>query len=563
MKISELIRKYSFYIWWLLLAVTIKTLLLFIGPLVVRRLLQLAELPAAQTANIILYAGIFAVAFILLYAVNFGANWLYLKFSLRFKVSLSRDLYDKVFRMEYSHFQGREAAYFVNRIKQFADNAFTLLGDNIPAGVVAGITIIVSLFFISTFSKGLLVMAAILLPLNYFGYRKVNRRLLQKSSALQHDCAENFRNMVNVTGNTPAIKQLAEYPFFVDFVGRYAERIERDNNGVLFYAKNVGMVMSFLVDLLKNAILLYSIYLLYRNSMSFADVMFLSMIMTIYFSALSDLNRINLGLRDVTAGLNFVNSELMANLENSGPAQLPKVETISFSTPSFTYDGSKDVLRNFELDISSGEKISVVGKSGCGKSTLARLLTRIHTGEGVTVNGRPLKDYSLDSLRKRIYLVSQTSHLFPGTVEENILAGYEGEGDARHKDLLSLPFLKDLHALSGGLSFAIKEGGSNLSGGQRQRIMLARMLLRDPDMIIFDEATSALDSSSEESLMDNIEELCRGKIMLYVSHRLSTVKRADKIVIMNDGAVEASGSFKELASSNSIFRDLFSAQMQG
>jgi len=111
------------------------------------------------------------------------------------------------------------------------------------------------------------------------------------------------------------------------------------------------------------------------------------------------------------------------------------------------------------------------------------------------------------------------------------------------------------------LSFVIREGGSNLSGGQKQRITLARMLMHDPDVVVLDESTSALDSMSEESLLDSVKELCRGKILIYVSHRLSTVKKAGKIVVMKDGAVDSAGSFDELKDKAGEFKDIFAAQM--
>ncbi len=562
MKVAELAKRHYADISWLLLGVLIKTGLVFVGPLAVREMLRRADMPAPAKDGLALYVAVFAGSFFLLYAVNLLTTWLYLKFSFRFKVSVSKELYDKVFRMEYPAFQAKEAPYFVNRIKQFADNAFSLMGDNLSSGIVSLLTVAASMVFIASLGKGLLAMTLLLLPLSYFGYKLVNKELLRRSKALQHDCADNFRKMISIVSNMQAVKQSADYGHFTEAVGVHAAAVERQNNDVNLYARTVGLAMSFLIDLLKNGILLYSVYLLYRGLLPFADVMFLNMIMSIYFGALSDINRINLSLRDVHAGLDFVDREIMAFQEPSGGAALGRIEKISVSVPRFSYDGGKEVLKDLSLELSAGDRVAVVGGSGCGKSTLGRLLTRIYAADGVSVNGRPLAEYSLASLRKRVYLVSQSSQLFPGTIADNIRAGVTHWDRERFAAVAALPFMREL-AANGGLDQEIREGGGNISGGQRQRIMMARLLMSDPDMIIFDESTSALDGRSEESLLDSVEELCRGKIMLYVSHRLSTVKRAGRIVVMKDGRIASSGSFGELAEAGGEFNHIFASQLGG
>lgn len=560
-RIFPLLKSYSRYLYPLLLAALARSLIGFVTPVAVREMLKAVSLPTPSADSLFFYAWIFAGCFLLTYVIGAASNYLYLRFAFRFKVLLSRELYEDMFRMDYKVLQGKEAAYFVTRLKQFTDQAFGLAADSLPAGVVSVITAAVAVGFIWSINLWLFLMAVLLLPLNFYGYRSLNRRLKEKSSAFQAVYAENFRNILGVAGNIESIKQLNNYPFFSGYVGRYVDVMEREASGIALFARNSSMLMLFLVEVLRNGILLGGIYLLFLKRVAFPDIMFLMMIMNIYFSALADMTNITMGMRDIRAGFDFLEGEVRAHAEKSGPALLARVESLSIRMEKFSYDGKKDVLKNFALDLLPGDSVAVVGSSGCGKSTLGRLLTRLYLADGVNINGRPAADYSLESLRRRIYHVSQSARLFPGSVAENITAGISDPDQKRYGEIVSLDFMRDLREGRGGLSLQVKDGGSNLSGGQQQRVTLARMLMHDPDVVLLDEATSAMDGAAEESLLTSVKELCRGKILIYVSHRLSTVRQAGRIMVMKDGAVETSGTYAELRDADGEFRRLFAAQM--
>jgi subfamily B ATP-binding cassette protein MsbA len=560
-RIFPLLKKHAGYVWVILLGVSLKAFITFVTPVAVREMLKAVSLPKPSADSLLFYAGVFAGCFLLGYLLNLAINYVYLKFSFSFKVRFSRELYTELFRMDYHAFQGRESAYFVSRIKQFTDQAFSLAADSLPSGVVSVLTAVIAIGFIWSISKALFVLAVLLLPLNFFGYRSLNKRLKEKSAAFQSAYADNFKNILGVAQNIESIKQLNNYPFFSSFVGKYVENMEREANAITFFARNASIFMMFLVEVLKNGILLGAIYLLYLKQVAFPDIMFLMMIMNIYFGALADMTNISLGMRDVRAGFDFLEGELRAKAEKDGTGELGRVERLSFGMAGFSYDGKKDVIKNFELDLKPGDSVAIVGRSGCGKSTLGKLLTRLYLADGVSLNGRDAGEYSLESLRKKVYHVAQNPQLFPGTIGENITAGLAAPDPRRYQEVVSLPFMKDILDGQEGLGLVIRDGGSNLSGGQKQRITLARMLMHDPDVVLLDESTSALDGAAEESLLASVQELCRGKILIYVSHRLSTVKQAGRIVVMKDGVVDAAGSFADLKARDGEFRTIFAAQM--
>ncbi|OGR45087.1 MAG: hypothetical protein A2X35_10015 [Elusimicrobia bacterium GWA2_61_42] len=554
-------RKYYKYVLVLLLGAVVKALIAFVAPVAVREMLEAASLPVPEPGSIFLYGGLFVGCFLLGYLLNLGVTQLYLRFSFKFKSNFSRELYHELFRMDYQAFQHREAGYFVSRIKMLTDQAFSLAADSLPSTTVSIVTISVAMAFIASVNMALFAMAILLLPLSYFGYRTVNKKLKKMTADYQVSYADKFKNIFGVVQNIESIKQLTNYAYFSSSVAKHVEGMEKDSNELGLHVRNVNMFMMFLMDLLKNGLLLGTLALFFMKRISFPEVMFLNMIMGIYFGALGSLSGISLGMRDVRASFDFLEQELRAKAEKGGTQELLKVDALSFKMDGFSYNGKKDVIKNFSLDLKPGDSVAIVGRSGCGKSTLGKLLTRLYLADGVSLNGLPAKDYSLESLRKKVYHVAQAPQLFPGTIAENITAGLSEPDAKRFEEVVALPFMQDIRELHSGLSLPLRDNGSNLSGGQRQRITLARMLMHDPDVVLLDESTSALDGAAEESLLASVQELCRGKILIYVSHRLSTVKRASRIVVMRDGAVSADGSFEELKETDAEFRELFAAQM--
>ncbi len=242
---------------------------------------------------------------------------------------------------------------------------------------------------------------------------------------------------------------------------------------------------------------------------------------------------------------------------------------IRFEDVYFAYesgDAAALVLKGVTLDVPRGSMIALVGRSGAGKSTLVDLVPRLRqaTGGTVLIDDVPIEEYELHSLRRRIGFMSQDATLFNDTVIGNLTYGLDTEvsEDAVWDALrgaYSEDFVRDLPA---GLETRIGDRGIRLSGGQRQRLGLARVLLQDPDILILDEPTSSLDSESELYIQKALEDLRSRKTVLVIAHRLSTVQRADKILVLEDGEVVESGSHEELLLGNGAYRRLFELQMQ-
>ncbi len=253
--------------------------------------------------------------------------------------------------------------------------------------------------------------------------------------------------------------------------------------------------------------------------------------------------------------------------EKPGARALPPFsKQIAFENVSFCYESEgtqREVLRNITLDVKAGEILALVGSSGAGKSTLVSLIPRFFdvTSGRIAIDGHDLREVSVASIRSQIGVVTQETVLFNDTLRNNIAYGQPGvsqrEVEAAAHAALAHNFIMEL---PGGYETVIGEKGVRLSGGERQRIAIARALLKNAPILILDEATSALDSESEALVQSALQNLMTGRTVVVIAHRLSTVRRADRIVVIADGAIADVGTHEELMQKLGTYRRLYDLQ---
>ncbi len=239
--------------------------------------------------------------------------------------------------------------------------------------------------------------------------------------------------------------------------------------------------------------------------------------------------------------------------------------SVAFEHVTFSYDGGVSALSDVSLDVTPGTVLAIVGPSGAGKTTLVNLLPRFFdpTAGRVSIDGTDLRTVSLASLRSHIGLVAQDAMLFSDTVADNIRYG---RPEATFEEVVAAAraanALEFIEQLPNGWHTVLAERGQSLSGGQRQRIAIARALLRAPRILILDEATSALDSTGEGLVQEALERLVAGRTTFVIAHRLSTVRRADRIVVMNGGRIVEQGTHDGLLARSGLYRQLHDAQFR-
>ena len=238
---------------------------------------------------------------------------------------------------------------------------------------------------------------------------------------------------------------------------------------------------------------------------------------------------------------------------------------VEFRNVSFAYgDDSAPVLDDISLKLDAGNTLAIVGHSGSGKTTLASLLPRFYnyTDGAILLDGVPIEDYTLASLRDNISLVSQDIVLFNDTIGNNLAYGeLRNRSDAEIRQAASIAHVLDFaQDMPNGLDTFVGDRGVLLSGGQRQRIAIGRALLKDAPLLILDEATSALDTKSERHIQEGLAELMRGRTTLVIAHRLSTVEKADEIIVLDAGRIVESGTHRELLDANGHYASLYRMQ---
>jgi ABC-type multidrug transport system fused ATPase/permease subunit len=312
---------------------------------------------------------------------------------------------------------------------------------------------------------------------------------------------------------------------------------------------------------------LYGGYLTFRGEISvgalLASVYLIWMVFIPVETALGWIRQ----FREITPALQRIFEILDRPIEDEAILDVPIISgahAFSFDSVRFRYNADEDVLEDFTLSVDKGRIVALVGSSGCGKSTVLKLLCGFYRPqEGqVRIFGGEIFEHGLRDARQEVSLVSQDTYLFPTTIEENIAYGRIGVGDA---DIVAAAKSANAHEFilqqPKGYKTYIGERGIRLSGGERQRIALARAILKDAPILLLDEPTSALDARSEAIVQEALDRFMVGRTVLVVAHRLSTIKKVDEIVVLDNGRIRERGTHADLMEKESLYKRLYLDQI--
>ena len=312
-------------------------------------------------------------------------------------------------------------------------------------------------------------------------------------------------------------------------------------------------------------ILAASVGLCLTGAMSLANALMAVIVSFLIFSQIQSAGSGVSALRLVGSSIDHANQvDDIPEMDQRGTVIRPEDHEIVFDHVNFSY-GSRPILKDVSLTIPDRTTTAIVGPSGSGKTTLCNLIARFWDVDGgrVTIGGRDVREYTLESLMEQVSMVFQRVYLFADTVENNIKFGCPG---ATHKQVVEAAKKACCHdfisALPDGYNTVIGEGGATLSGGEKQRISIARCLLKDAPIVIFDEATANVDPENEDQLQKAMEALTREKTVLMIAHRLKTVRGADQILVVDQGRVVQKGTHDELIRQAGIYRDFVSERTE-
>ena len=434
--------------------------------------------------------------------------------------------------------------------------------------LVVTLIIAVVLWQISPVMVMLMLLAALLLVSVPYAVRKRSQKV---GATVREDLAEGNSALVESVQGLREIITLRSEGRFRDKVRTRMQKLY-DSQYSYGTIKGTEMMMNHVISgLFTAAVMATAAVLVSRGSVSMAMYPVTVMLSTVVLGPVNELTTIAQELGLVFAASNRIQHMLTLEptVKDEGIETAPAGDCrVVFDHVSFSYsegEGKEPVLDDVSFSIDPDETVVLVGHTGAGKSTCANLLLRYWDPDAgrITVGGRDLRDYRISAVRKMISAVQQETYLFHTSVRDNIRIG---RLDATDEEIASASAKANaeefIDALPEGYDTVTGERGFRLSGGQRQRIAIARALLRDAPIVIFDEAVSSLDTENEKYLQDTLRTQLEGKTVLMIAHRLSTIVAADKIVMLENGRVVATGSHEELLATSGPYRNLIGKQLE-
>ena len=468
-------------------------------------------------------------------------------------------------KLSFSFFDDQKVGQLMSRITNDLFEITELLHHGPENIVISCIKIIGSFIILMRISKHLTAAAFIMLPLMFIFVFFLNRKMRKAFKENRKKVAEiNSRAEDNLSG-IRVVKSFANEDIEM-------KKFKEGNDAFLKTKKNSYLYLGLFQSGMTAFILLVNISVIITGAILISEGVveipdFIAFLL--YINTFTEPIRVIVDFTEQFQNgyTGFERFTEILNIEpdikdKEGAVDMTDVKgDIVFDDVSFKYkDGAHRVLRHINLDIEAGSYVALVGSSGGGKTTLCSLIPRFYdvTGGSIKIDGKDIRDIKLKSLRDHIGIVQQDVYLFAGTVIENISYGKPGSS---REEIIEAAKLANAHdfimELPNGYDTDIGQRGIKLSGGQKQRLSIARVFLKNPPILIFDEATSALDNESENIVKESLEKLAKNRTTIVIAHRLSTVRNAERILVLTENGIEESGTHDELMEKNGIYAGLY------
>lgn len=528
-------------------------------------LAQILNGKAFDFKRLLPYLGAIAAVMLVRYLCGYASSQTSFFASSEVKKVLRQKMYKKLARMGASYSEKVSTSEVLQVFVEGVDQLELYFGKYLPQfffAMLAPITLFAVLVFVSWKASVVLLICVPLIPLSIVAVQKIAKRLLSKYWGVYTNLGDTF--LENIQGLTTLKVYQADERKNVE-MNEKAEEFRRITMKVLTMQLNSVSVMDIVAYAGSAVGVVIAIIQVKNGTITLPQAFLIIMLAADFFLPLRLLGSFfHVAMNGMAASDKLF--KLLDTKEDEHGVEIPENldGDIEIKDLSFSYDDEKTVLNDISATFKKHELISIVGESGCGKSTLASLLcgtTKGYSGS-ITIGGVEIKDIDEKTLMNNITAVNFNSYIFAGTVRENMLIADKSTSDEKMIEALKMVNLWSFLSEQDGLDTKLNQQGSNFSGGQRQRLAIARALLHNTPIYVFDEVTSNIDAESENDIMAVIHNMAKIKTVILISHRLENVVGSDKILLLDKGKIEESGTHSELMSLNKKYKLMYSTQAE-
>ncbi len=545
----------------------VDSIIALIIPLAVRYITSnIIDIKSEGSVNRIIFIGIILIGLVL---IQFGARFYITNIGHVMGAKMEYDMRSEIFehyqKLSFSFFDEQKVGQLMSRITSDLFDISELLHHGPENLAISFVRIIGAFVILSGISVRLTVAAFILVPVMFVYAYFLNRRMKRAFRENRAKIADINTQIEDNLSGIRVVKSFANEDI-------EKEKFKEGNDGFLNAKKNSYFYMGFyhsgmnaFTMLINIIVIMAGGVMLFKDLVNVPDFIAFLLYINIFTDPVRTLIDFTEQFQNGYSGFErFVEIiETEPDIKDSPDAvELNDVKgDIEFEDVSFKYkDTAHRVLRHINLKVHAGEYVALVGSSGGGKTTLCSLIPRFYdvTKGRILIDGKDIRDIKLKSLRNNIGIVQQDVYLFVGTVYDNIRYG---RPDATREQIIEAAKNANAHefimGLPNGYDTDIGQRGIKLSGGQKQRISIARVFLKNPPILIFDEATSALDNESENIVKESLEKLAKNRTTFVIAHRLTTIKNAERILVLTENGIEESGTHDELIKKDGVYAQLY------
>lgn len=510
--------------------------------------------------------GLYIVRYFLNYVVDYWGHVL----GVRMEYDMRKDLFNHIHKLSFTYFDNTKTGHIMSRLVNDLNEISELAHHGPEDLFIAAVTLLGSFIILLTIHWPLALITFTLVPIMLWFAIFKNKKMQNVFREMRLKVADINAQVEDSISGVRVVKSFTNEWY-------EEEKFEVGNAGFRVSRENAFKVMAqffsgigFFANLISLVVVIFGGIFIYYDQLSTGQLVGFLLYVNMFLQPIRRITTLVENLQRGIAGFNRFTETLDIEpdiIDDTDAAAVGRMAgDIVFEHVTFSYNDKNNILSDISLQIQAGETVALVGPSGGGKTTLCSLIPRFYEIDkgAIQIDGKDIRKITQKSLRENIGIVQQDVFLFSGTIKENISYGKIGASDG---EIIEAAKLANAHefimSMEKGYDTYIGERGVKLSGGQKQRISIARIFLKNPPILILDEATSALDNETEQVIQESLHELSANRTTLIIAHRLATIRKADRIMVLTDEGIVEEGNHETLLNQNGIYARLYKAQFDG